>query len=25
VCSKPSGACYPFARCVITSGCNAKP
>jgi hypothetical protein len=25
VCAKPSGACYPFARCVITSGCNSKP
>jgi hypothetical protein len=25
VCGKPSGACYPFARCVITSGCNTKP
>jgi len=25
VCGSPSGACYPFARCVITSGCNSKP
>ena len=25
VCSSPTGACYPFARCVITSDCNSKP
>ena len=25
VCASPTGACYPFARCVITSDCNSKP
>lgn len=25
VCGTPSGACYPFQQCIITSGCNGKP